>query len=103
MTLWLWILLACAAAWATKFCGYLVPVRWLASARMGRVATALTVGLLASLTAMNTVASGPGLALDARLGALLAAALALSLRASFVLVVLVGALTAALLRAAGWG
>jgi len=103
MTLWLWILLACVVAWAIKFCGYLVPVRWLASPRTNRVATTLTVGLLASLAAMNTVASGPGLVLDARLGALLAAALALWLRASFVLVVLAGALAAALLRAAGWG
>jgi len=103
MTLSLWVLLACLAAWLIKFCGYLVPIAWLASPRMNRVATTLTVGLLASLTAMNTVASGSGLALDARAGALLAAALALWLRASFVLVVLVGALTAALLRAAGWG
>lgn len=77
MTLWGWILLGCAAAWAIKFAGYLVPVRWLQSPRMSRVAGCLTIGLLASLTAMNTVSAGAGLALDARLGALIAAALAL--------------------------
>jgi len=103
MALWFWILLACVAAWLIKFVGYLVPVRWLASARMNRIATTLTVGLLASLTAMNTVASAEGVLLDARVGALLAAALALWRRIGFVWVVAAGALTAALLRAAGWG
>jgi len=103
MSLWSWILLACAVAWLTKFCGYLVPTHWLASARMNRVASTLTVGLLASLTTMNTVAVGSGVVLDARLIALLVAALALWCRVSFVLVVLAGALSAALLRAAGWG
>lgn len=98
MTLWGWILLGCAAAWAIKFAGYLVPVRWLQSPRMSRVAGCLTIGLLASLTAMNTVSAGAGLALDARLGALIAAALALLLRLPFLLVVLAGAAAAALLR-----
>ncbi len=98
MMLWGWILLGCAAAWAIKFAGYLVPVRWLQSPRMSRVAGCLTIGLLASLTAMNTVSAGAGLALDARLGALIAAALALLLRLPFLVVVLAGAAAAALLR-----
>ncbi|WP_442684049.1 AzlD domain-containing protein [Stenotrophomonas sp. JC08] len=98
MMLWGWILLGCAAAWAIKFAGYLVPVRWLQSPRMSRVAGCLTIGLLASLTAMNTVSAGTGLALDARLGALIAAALALVLRLPFLVVVLAGAAAAALLR-----
>lgn len=98
MTLWGWILLGCAVAWATKFAGYLVPVRWLQSPRMSRVAGCLTIGLLASLTAMNTVSAGAGLALDARLGALIAAAVALLLRLPFLVVVLAGAAAAALLR-----
>lgn len=98
MTLWGWILLGCAAAWAIKFAGYLVPVRWLQSPRMSRVAGCLTIGLLASLTAMNTVSAGAGLALDARLGALIAAAVALLLRLPFLVVVLAGAAAAALLR-----
>lgn len=98
MTLWAWIILGCAAAWAIKFTGYLVPVRWLESPRMNRVAGCLTIGLLASLTAMNTVSAGQGLAFDARIGALLAAAVALMLRLPFLLVVIVGAAAAALIR-----
>ena len=70
MTLWSAILLACACAFATKLAGYAIPARWLHNPRMHRVAGALTVALLASLTVMNTVASGPALVLDARLAAL---------------------------------
>ncbi len=98
MTLWAWIVLGCIAAWAIKFAGYLVPVRWLQSPRMSRVAGCLTIGLLASLTAMNTVSAGQGLAFDARIGAVLAAAVALMLRLPFLLVVIVGAAAAALIR-----
>ena len=47
---------------------------------------------------MNTLASGTRIGLDARLGALLVAALALWLRAPFLLVVILGAVAAALLR-----
>jgi hypothetical protein len=71
--------------------------------RMSRVAATLTIGLLASLTVVNTFASGQELVLDARLGALAAAALALVLRAPFLVVVVAGAAAAALLRLAGWG
>lgn len=98
MSLWVWILLGGAMAWAIKFAGYLVPVRWLQSPRMERVAGCLTIGLLASLTAMNTVSAGAGLSLDARLGALIAAAVALWWRLPFLGVVLAGAAAAALLR-----
>lgn len=106
MSLWTAILLACAAAFATKLAGYAVPARWLHNPRMHRVAGALTVALLASLTVMNTVASGTALALDARLAALAVAALAVAaltllLRAPFLLVVVLGAAAAALVR--WWG
>lgn len=98
MSLWGWILLACASSYATKLAGYLVPERWLESPRMNRVAGTLTIGLLSSLTVVNAFSSGQRMVVDARLGSLLAAALALSLRAPFLLVVLAGALAAALLR-----
>jgi len=101
VTQWYWLLLACAVAWLTKFSGYWVPLRWLQSPRMNHVAAALTVGLLAALTTINTVALGQGVTLDARFGALLVAALALWLRLSFLLVVFAGTLTAAGLRLMG--
>jgi len=103
VSLWGWILAACALAYLTKLAGYLVPARWMKNPRMSRVAATLTIGLLASLTVVNTFASGQQLVLDARLGALAAAALALVLRAPFLVVVIAGAAAAALLRLAGWG
>ncbi|WP_312368819.1 AzlD domain-containing protein [Stenotrophomonas sp.] len=98
MSLWAWIVVGCVAAWAIKFAGYLVPVRWLESPRMSRVAGCLTIGLLASLTTMNTVSAGQGVVLDARVAALLAAAVALLLRLPFLVVVMAGAAAAALIR-----
>lgn len=101
MNLWFWILLACALAYATKLLGYLVPAAWMERPRMTRVAGTLTIGLLASLTAVNTFASGQALVFDARIVALAAAAAALWLRAPFLVVVLAGAVGAALARLAG--
>ncbi|HQS19653.1 MULTISPECIES: AzlD domain-containing protein [unclassified Acidovorax] len=98
MTLWGFILLACAATYLTKLAGYAVPARWLQNPRMTRVAGAITVALLASLTVMNTLAAGTALVIDARLAALAAAALALWLRLPFLLVVVLGAVAAGLVR-----
>ncbi|MDQ0736802.1 AzlD domain-containing protein [Arthrobacter agilis] len=101
MSLWGWILLACAVSIATKFAGYLVPAKLLDNPRMLRVAGSLTIGLLAALTAVNTFASGQALVVDARVAALAAAAVALWLRAPFLVVVAVGALAAGLARLLG--
>lgn len=101
MTLWGYILLACAVTYLTKLAGYAIPARWLQNPRMTRVAGAMTVALLAALTVMNTVASGAALVLDARLAALAAAALALWMRLPFLLVVVLGAVASAGVR--WWG
>ncbi|QNE13352.1 AzlD domain-containing protein [Pseudarthrobacter sp. NBSH8] len=102
MNLWIWLLLACVLAYAWKLVGYLVPAKLLKDPRMSRIAGTMTIGLLASLTIVNTVASGQTLAADARLGALAVAAVALAFRAPFLVVVVVGAGAAALLRLIGW-
>ena len=98
MTLWIAILLACAASYLTKLAGYAVPARWLQNPRMARVAGAITVALLSALAVMNTFAAGTALVVDARLASLAVAALALWLRLPFLLVVLLGAAAAALMR-----
>lgn len=101
--LWGWIVLGGVLAFATKLAGYLVPARWLEKPAVIGAAGALTVGLLAALTALNTFAQGRTLVPDARLGALLVAALALWARLPFLLVVVLGAAAAAALRWAGIG
>ena len=65
MSLWLWILIACVLAYLTKLVGYFVPAKLLESPRIMHVAGTMTIGLLASLTVVNAVASGQGLVLDA--------------------------------------
>ena len=101
MNLWFWILLAVAAAYAIKLSGYLLPRKLLDRPVVIRLATGLTVGLLASLTILNTVGKGQAIVLDSRLLALGAAAIALWLKAPYLVVVLMGAIAAALGRLAG--
>ncbi|GAA1890826.1 AzlD domain-containing protein [Paeniglutamicibacter psychrophenolicus] len=101
--MWWWILAGCAAAYGFKLLGYLVPEKILENEKMTRAAGTLTIGLLASLTIVNTVASGTTVAFDARVAALVAAGVALLLRAPFLVVVIVGAGAAALARYLGWG
>ena len=101
MTLWSWLLLAVAAAYLIKLAGYLLPQSWLDAPPVADLAAALTVGLLASLTVMNTLGDGQGIVLDSRLLALAAGALALKLKAPYLVVVIAGALAAALGRFAG--
>lgn len=102
MSLWWWLLVAVVLSYLTKLLGYLVPAKVLANPRMSRVAGTLTIGLLASLTVVNAAASGTSVVLDARIGALLAAGIALWFKAPFLVVVLAGAAAAAGLRLLGW-
>lgn len=90
-----WVLVAAATAFAIKLAGYLLPQSLLDRPPATELAMAMTVGLLASLTVMNTVSDGQSLALDSRLLALAAGALALKLKAPYLIVVLSGALAAA--------
>lgn len=101
MTTWGWILVASAIAYATKLVGYLLPGPWLDRPWVARVSGTVTVGLLASLVITNTVVTGTAIVIDARLAALVTAAAALWLRAPFLLVVVLGAVAAALARLAG--
>jgi hypothetical protein len=98
MTSWLVVLGAGAACFALKLAGYLAPRTWLERPRVVRVAGLVTVALLAALVAVQTLASGTVLALDARVPALAVAAVLLWRRAPFVVVVAAAAVTAAVLR-----
>lgn len=102
-TLWVTVLLASLACFALKLLGHLVPEHWLADPRVARLSSLVTVALLVALVVVQTLGDGRALAVDARLPALAVAALALALRAPFLVVVLLAAATAAGLRALGWG
>jgi len=100
--IWAAIILGSVGCWAEKLLGYLVPASVLRNPWLMRVATLMPVALLAALVAVQTFANGQTLTIDARAAGLAAAVIALVLRAPFLLVVLVAAATAALLRATGW-
>jgi len=103
VSLWAWVVLAALVCAAFKLAGYLVPAHVLENPRVAHTAAMVTCGLLAALVVTQTFASGTALVIDARLAAVAVAAVALWLRAPFIVVVLLGALAAAGVRALGWG
>ncbi len=103
MSLWTWVLLASAACFALKLVGHLLPAHLLERPLVAHLAAMVTAGLLAALVVVQTVADGPRLVVDARVAAVAVAALALLLRAPFIVVVALGAVVAAGVRALGWG
>jgi len=103
VSLWTAILVAALVAFGTKLAGHLVPAHLLESPRVRRITGALPIALLAALVATQAF-TGPGgtFVLDARAVAVAVAVVALLLRAPFLVVVVLGAATAAVLRALGW-
>jgi len=98
---WVAIVAASVVVFALKLVGHLLPEHWLAQPRVARVAALVTVALLSALVAVQAATTGRSLVADARLPALLVAAVALALRAPFIVVVVLAAVTAAVLRALG--
>jgi hypothetical protein len=98
-TQWVAVLATAAGCYLLKLAGLFVPERWLQGERTARIMTLLPVALLAALAAVQSVAVGTHLVIDARLAGAAVAVVALVLRAPFIVVVAAAALTAALLRA----
>jgi branched-subunit amino acid transport protein len=96
--MWVAVLVASAGCYALKLAGLSVPQRLLEADRTQRVAMLLPVALLSALIATQAFTHGHRLVLDARAGGVIAAVVALKLRAPFLVVVAVAAATAALLR-----
>lgn len=96
--LWVAVLVASLGCYALKLAGLSVPARVLARPAVQRVADLVPVVLLAALVAVQTLATGERLMLDARIAGLAVGLAALLLRAPFLVVVAAAALTAALVR-----
>ena len=101
MSLWIAIIAAGLGCYALKLAGLSVPESVLDRPYVRRATDLLPVALLAALIAVQVFADGQRLVVDARVAGLAAAAVALLLRAPFLVVVVVAAGTAALLRALG--
>ncbi|ACQ80718.1 branched-chain amino acid transport [Beutenbergia cavernae DSM 12333] len=102
VTGWVAVAIAGLVCLGIKLVGAYVPRERLEDPRIARIAALMTVALLAALVAVQAVTTGRSLAFDARLPALGVAAIALALRAPFIVVVLLAAIVAAGLRALGW-
>jgi len=96
---WATVLLASAGSYLLKALGWSVPSRVLEREQVRRTVLLIPVALLAALVVVQTFAVGRHLELDARAAGLAVAAVAIALRAPFLLVVVLAALTAALIRA----
>lgn len=99
--MWLAVLLGAAGCYVCKLAGLSIPKRVLDNHRTQRIATLLPVTLLAALATTQTFTTGRELILDPRTAAVGVAIIAVLLRAPFLLVVILAAITAALLRLLG--
>ncbi|WP_407836957.1 AzlD domain-containing protein [Streptomyces sp. DSM 116496] len=101
MNVWIAIGITVVGCYGVKLAGLLVPAGALERPAVRKLAALLPVALLAALTAQQTFATGQELVLDARAAGLAAAAVALVLRAPFLVVVAAAVAVTAGLRALG--
>ncbi|MFF1767742.1 AzlD domain-containing protein [Streptomyces sp. NPDC058249] len=87
MSIWIAIGATAVGCYAVKLIGLLIPAGVLERPLVQRLAALLPVALLAALTAQQTFADGRVLVVDAKAAGLAAAAVALILRAPFLLVI----------------
>ena len=99
--IWAAVLWGSVGCYVLKLLGYILPDRALDTPDVRKAAGLMPIVLLAALVAVQTFADGQALVLDARLAGLIVAIIALMLRAPFLVVVVVAAVTAAMLRSIG--
>jgi hypothetical protein len=99
MSVWIAIGVTALGCYAAKLLGLSVPEGVLERPVVRRLVTLLPVALLAALTAQQTFSEGGALLLDAKAAGLGAAAVALLLRAPFLVVIAAAVLVTAAVRA----
>jgi hypothetical protein len=94
----IWTVLAASlAVYSWKLFGYLIPERFI-SGFFRAFADRVTVVLLVALVTVQTFSASEGLALDARVPAVILAGILFWLRVPYIVVVIAAAACAALLR-----
>ena len=96
--MWTAVIVASLGCYALKLAGLSVPPRVLEHPVVERVADLIPVALLAALVAVQVATTGPELVVDGRLAGLAVAALALALRAPFIVVLVLAGATGALVH-----
>ena len=101
--LWAVVLAGGLGCYLLKLAGLSVPAGWVERPWVARTVDFVPAALLAALVAVQAGTSGPDLVLDGRLAGLAVAALALALRAPFVVVLALAGAAGALVHALGSG
>ena len=96
--LWATVLIGSLGCYLLKLAGLSVPAAWVEQPWVARVVDFVPAALLAALVAVQAVASGNDLVLDGRLVGLAVAAVALALRAPFIVVLLLAGAAGALVH-----
>ena len=90
--LWTTVVVASLGCYLLKLAGLSVPASWVEQPWVARVVDFVPAALLAALVTVQALGSGHDLVIDGRLAGLAVAAIALALRATFIVVlVLAGA------------
>jgi branched-subunit amino acid transport protein len=98
MEMWIAVIAASLAVYSWKIIGSNLPERILNNPKISRLATFLTVALMAGLVGVQGFVNNQEITLDARLPALLLSVVLAILRVPFIVIVLVAAATAAGIR-----
>ena len=94
--IWLAILISSVLIFIARIIGYNVPSSILAKERLQRITTLIPIVLLAALVGSQSMVKSGEVVIDHRLAGLLAGAIALRLKRSFLVVLVVAGLTGAL-------
>lgn len=94
--IWLAILISSALIFIARIIGYSLPGSLLAKERLQRITTLIPIVLLAALVGSQSMVKDGEVVIDHRLAGLVAGAIALRLRGSFLVVLVVAGLTGAL-------
>ncbi len=95
MSDWFVLVATSALCFAIKLLGHFVPERWLSGARLQRINALIPVTLLSALVVAEGLVMKTRIVVDHRLAGLAAALIALVARAPFPVVVVVAAVTSA--------
>ena len=100
-TLWTAVLAGGLGCYLLKLAGLSVPAAWVEQPWVARIVDFVPAALLAALVAVQAATSGNHLVLDGRLVGLAVAAVALALRAPFVVVLVLAGAAGALAHVLG--
>ncbi|MDT0276747.1 AzlD domain-containing protein [Blastococcus goldschmidtiae] len=94
-TLWVAVVVASVGCYLLKLAGLSVPAAWVEQPWVARVVDFVPAALLAALVAVQAVTTDDRIVVDGRLAGLAVAALALALRAPFIVVIALAGATGA--------